>query len=48
MAWNRLENGMGGLDWTGLPVVAELLGITDLEALIDDLLVIKSHRPPKE
>lgn len=28
---------LGGLDWAGLPIVADLLGIEDLEML--DLLV---------
>lgn len=47
-AWNRLENGSGGIDWQGLDLVAELLGIDDIETLIDDLLVIKQHRPPQQ
>jgi len=45
-AWNLLANGMGGLDWAGLPLVVDLLGIEDIEALVDALLVIKTHRPP--
>lgn len=44
--WNLLANGMGGLDWAGLPVVVGKLGITDVEALIDDLHVIKLHKKP--
>lgn len=36
-----LANGMGGLDWSGLPLVAELLGIDDPAALIERLLTIK-------
>ena len=43
--WNLLSNGMGGLDWAGLPLAVELLGITDVEALLEALLVIKTHRP---
>lgn len=39
---------MGGLDWSGLPIVAELLGIQDPESLIDRLAVIKAHRPPEK
>jgi hypothetical protein len=39
---------MGGLDWAGLPLVIELLGVADVEALIDRLLTIKTHRPPKD
>lgn len=44
-AWNLLANGMGGLDWAGLPVVAAVLGIADIESLVDALGVIKAHRP---
>ncbi len=36
---------MGGLDWAGLPLVAEFLGVTDLEMLMHRLTVIKLHRP---
>jgi len=36
---------MGAIDWSGLFVVLELLSVTDPETLIDDLLVIKGHRP---
>lgn len=39
---------MGGFDWAGLPLVIELLGVVDVEALIDRLLIIKTHRPPKD
>ncbi|WKB52313.1 hypothetical protein [Eleftheria terrae] len=47
-AWSHLSNGAGGIDWAGLPVVVELLGITDVEGLIHRLHVIKTHRPPNE
>lgn len=43
-AWNLLANGMGGIDWAGLPLVAALLGIDDAEDLIHRLGVIKNHR----
>ena len=36
---------MGGIDWAGLPVVVELLGITDPAAVIARLQVIKGYRP---
>lgn len=39
---------MGGLDWAGLPVVVELMGIDDIEALVTRLAAIKNHRPPDE
>lgn len=32
---------MGGIDWAGLPLVAELLGVDDLETLIMQLIVIR-------
>jgi hypothetical protein len=44
-AWNALANGSGGLDWAGLPLIVELLGVSDVEALLTRLLVIKSHKP---
>lgn len=45
---NALQNGMGGFDWNGLPILVEYYGIDDVEGLIDRLLVIKNHRPPKD
>jgi len=38
---------MGGIDWAGLPVVVELLGITDPEAVINRLQVIKGYQPER-
>ena len=43
--FNALENGMGGLDWSGLSIHAELYGIEDVDMLIHRLHVIKGHRP---
>jgi hypothetical protein len=40
-AYNLLSNGMGGIDWAGLDVVVEMLGIEDVEALIEALLSIR-------
>ncbi len=40
-----LNNGFGGIDWAGLPVVAELLQVQDVEALVEDLMLIKTHKP---
>ena len=40
-AYNLLSNGMGGIDWAGLDVVVEMLGIEDVEALIEALLCIR-------
>jgi hypothetical protein len=42
---NHLSNGMGGIDWAGLPLVVELLGVIDIEMLLHRLLVIRSHTP---
>lgn len=44
-AFNLLSNGMGGLDWAGLPLVAAYLGITRIEPLMHAMGVIKAHRP---
>lgn len=40
-----LANGMGGVDWAGLPIACALYGIQDVELLIRRLLVIKLHDP---
>ena len=39
-AWNMLG---GTIDWQGLPVICELLGITDVEMLLYELMVIRNH-----
>lgn len=44
--WNMLANGMGGLDWAGLPLAVALFGINDVDGLLHRLQVIKAHRPP--
>ena len=31
------------LDWVGLPTVAAMLGVTDEETLINDLMVIRDN-----
>lgn len=35
---------MGGLDWAALPVITELLGITDIELYIEQLLAIREFK----
>jgi hypothetical protein len=40
-AWNWLG---GQIDWAGLPMVAELLGIDDLEVLIVQLTIIRDSQ----
>lgn len=47
-AFAYLSNGMGGIDWAGLPIVAETLGLSDTEALMHALKTIKTYAPPKE
>lgn len=37
-----LERG-GGVDWAGLPLVAGLLGINDIDGLVMRLQTIKAH-----
>lgn len=35
---------MGGcIDWAALPLIAEMLGINDPEALVMDLVTIRDH-----
>lgn len=40
-----LGNGMGGLDWSGLPLACARYGVRDVAGLIDRLLILKTHRP---
>lgn len=35
---------MEGLDWAALPVVAEMLGIDDVEVLITQLVAIRDNK----
>jgi hypothetical protein len=37
-AWNLLG---GEVNWAGLPIVAELLGITDIDLLVRQLALIR-------
>lgn len=34
---------MGGLDWSALPVVLEVLGIDDPEPVIRQLIILRDH-----
>lgn len=43
-----LANGMGGLDWAGLPLACAYHGVRDVEGLMQRLLVIKLHDPKKK
>lgn len=42
-----LANGMGGIDWAGLPMVAALLGVDDIETFSRHLMTIKRYRPER-
>lgn len=44
-AWNYLCDSNQGIDWSGLPYVIEKLGVDDIDALIDDLMIIKNYKP---
>ena len=35
---------MGGMDWAALPVVIDLLGVSDPEMLIRNLLIIRDRQ----
>jgi hypothetical protein len=39
-AWNL----MGGLDWSALPTVVEMLGITEPETFITQLVAIRDRQ----
>lgn len=45
---NLLANGMGGIDWAGLPFVVEWLGVSDLQGLMQRLSILLSYRKPSE
>jgi len=40
-AWNLLG---GQIDWAGLPVVAEMLGIDDIELLVMQMMQIRDWK----
>lgn len=44
-AWNLLG---GQIDWAGLPVVVEILGVKDPELLVLDLITIREHLTEKD
>jgi hypothetical protein len=39
-AWNI----MGGLNWSALPIVVELIGVDDVELLIEQLVIIRNKQ----
>lgn len=38
---------MGGLDWQALPIVVDMLGISDPENLIMQLVTVREHTREK-
>jgi len=38
---------MNGIDWVALPIVAELLGIQDIDALVTQLVAIREWQKPE-
>jgi hypothetical protein len=38
---------MGGLDWSGLPIIAAHVGVTDIEGLLDRLEAILLYKSPE-
>ena len=43
-----LANGMGGIDWAGLPLAAAYFGVRDVEGLLHRLYVILTHSKPDD
>lgn len=39
---------MGGIDWAGFEFVVQQVGVVDLDALVEDLLTIKTHKKPDD
>jgi hypothetical protein len=36
------------MQWAGLDMVCEYLGITDIEGLLDRIRIIAAYKPPKD
>lgn len=43
-----LQNGMGGLDWSALPLAIEFFDIVDVDDLVFRLMTIKAYRAPEQ
>lgn len=39
---------MGGIDWAALPIVCDILGVSDPETLVAQLLAIRDKRDTKD
>lgn len=42
------SNGMGGFDWRGVELLADLYGVEDLELLVERLGAIKAYESPNK
>ena len=42
-----LQNGMGGLDWSALPLAVEYFEVDDIDDLVYRLMTIKGYKPPE-
>lgn len=43
-AWNMMK----GIDWQALPLIAEMLGVVELESFITQLITIRNYQDAKE
>ena len=41
-AWNLC----GGMEWEAIPIVADILGVRDVERLIYQMTIIRDHQRP--
>jgi hypothetical protein len=41
-------NGMGGIDWGAVPMLAAWLGVSDTNDLMHRLEIIKTYRRPED
>jgi len=45
----KVWNAMGGtIDWNALPILTEIYGVKDIEALIAQLIVMRDFEWPKQ
>lgn len=44
MAWNMMG---GQIEWAALPVIVEIIGVSDVESMVVDLLRIREHMTSK-
>jgi hypothetical protein len=40
----QIWNECGGIDWSALPIMVEMHGITDVETLVAELLAIRDFQ----